>query len=89
MSEPEKRLVIKEAEQKEVEEFLRREWKPVNERMFGRYDEAMWDERRYALAAYENERIVGAVVLKIKAGLGKVSQIIITAERVTRALAGP
>ena len=81
MSEPEKNLVIREAEQKEVEEFLQRQWKPVNERMFGRYDETMWAEQRHALAVYENERIVGAVVLKIKAGLGKVSQIVVAAER--------
>lgn len=81
MSEPEKQLVIKEAEQKEIEEFLQREWKPVNEHMFGRYDATMWDEQRYTLAAYDDERIVGAVVFKIKAGLGKVSQIVVAAER--------
>jgi len=81
VSEPEKQLVIKEAEPEEIAEFLQREWKPVDERMFGHYDETMWDERRYTLAAYENERIVGAVVLKLKAGLGKVSQIVVAAER--------
>jgi ribosomal protein S18 acetylase RimI-like enzyme len=81
VTEPEKRLVIKEAEQEEIAEFLQREWKPVNERMFGHYDEAMWDEQRYALAAYDDGRIVGAVVLKIKAGLGKVAQIIVAADR--------
>ena len=81
MSEPQKQLVIREAEQEEIEEFLQREWKPVNERMFGHYDETMWDEHRYALAAYDDERIVGAVVLKIRAGLGKVTQIIIAADR--------
>jgi ribosomal protein S18 acetylase RimI-like enzyme len=59
-----------------IEEFLRREWKPVNERMFGRYDAAMWDTQRRALAAYQNEELVGAVLFKIGSGLGKVTQII-------------
>lgn len=92
MSEPEKQFVIRAAEQEEIEEFLQREWKPVNERVFGHCDETMWDEQRHALAAYENGRIVGAVVLKIKAGLGKVTQIIIAADRrgegIARALMG-
>jgi len=60
----------------EIEGFLDREWKPVDERIFGRYDPAMWDVQRYALAAYEDEGIVGAAVFKIEAGLGKLSQII-------------
>jgi ribosomal protein S18 acetylase RimI-like enzyme len=81
VSEPAKQLVIKETEQREIEEFLRREWKPVNQRMFGYYDEDMWDEQRHVLAAYDGARIVGAVVLKVKAGLGKVSQIVVAAER--------
>ena len=81
MSECEKQFVIKEAEQEEIQEFLQREWKPVNERTFGHYKETMWDEHRYALAAYDDGRIVGAIVLKVKAGLGKVTQIIVAADR--------
>jgi ribosomal protein S18 acetylase RimI-like enzyme len=81
VSEPERQFVIKEAEQEEIQEFLQREWGPVNERMFGHYDETMWDEHRYALAAYDDGRIVGAVVLKVKPGLGKVTQIIVAADR--------
>ena len=81
MSEREKQFVIKEAEQEEIQEFLQREWKPVNERMLGHYEESMWDEHRYALAAYDDGGIVGAIVLKVKAGLGKVTQIIVAADR--------
>jgi GNAT superfamily N-acetyltransferase len=80
VSEPEKQFVIQEAEQEEVEGFLRREWKPVNERMFGQYDEIMWDEHLSALAAYHDERIVGAAVLKITPGLGKVTQMVVAAD---------
>jgi ribosomal protein S18 acetylase RimI-like enzyme len=81
VTEPEKQLVIREAQQEEIGEFLQGEWKPVNERMFGHYDETMWDEHRYALAAYDDGSIVGAVVLKIRAGLGKVTQIVVAADR--------
>lgn len=69
-------MEILEVGRQEIEGFLDREWKPVDERIFGRYDPAMWDVQRYALAAYEDEGIVGAAVFKIEAGLGKLSQII-------------
>jgi ribosomal protein S18 acetylase RimI-like enzyme len=80
VTEQEHHFLIREAEQKEIAEFLRREWKPVNELMFGHYEESMWEEHGHTLAAYESGRIVGAVVLKIEAGLGKVTQIIIAAD---------
>lgn len=69
-------MEINEVGREDIEDFLLREWKPVNERMFGLYDPAMWDVQRYALAAFDNEMVVGAVVFKIDAGLGKVTQII-------------
>ncbi len=71
---------ILEVEQETIKDFLDREWKPVNESIFGRYDPQMWDVQRYALAAYEDEMIVGAAVFKIEGGLGKLSQIITAAE---------
>jgi len=81
VNEEEKQFEISEAGREEIEDFLQREWMPVNERMFGRYDAEMWDEQRYALAARDDGRVVGAVAFKIKAGLGKVTQIITAADR--------
>jgi GNAT superfamily N-acetyltransferase len=80
VSEQEQQFVIQEVVEEEIAEFLGREWKPVNERMFGHYDDSMWDEQRHTLAAYEDGRIVGAVELEIRAGLGKVTQIIVAAD---------
>ena len=73
-------MEIVEVEQETVEDFLHLEWKAVNERIFGRSDATMWDVRRYTLAAFEDERIVGAAVFKIEAGLGKLSQIVTAAD---------
>jgi len=67
---------ILEVNRQVIEDFLNREWKAVDERIFGRYDPAMWDVQRFTLAAYEDEGIAGAAVFKIEAGLGKLSQII-------------
>jgi GNAT superfamily N-acetyltransferase len=74
-------LEIVEVERETIDDFLDREWKPVDESVFGRYDPAMWDVQRYTLAAYQDERIVGAALFKIEAGLGKLSQIITAADR--------
>lgn len=71
---------IVEVQRDTIAEFLGREWRPENERQFGSYDPTMWDVQRHALAAYEGERIIGAAVFKIKAGLGKLSQIITAAD---------
>jgi len=71
---------VVEVEQGTIKDFFNREWKPVNESVFGRHDPAMWDVQRYALAAYEDDRIVGAAVFKIEAGLGKLSQIVTGSE---------
>jgi ribosomal protein S18 acetylase RimI-like enzyme len=76
-----KQFEISEVAQEEIEDFLQQEWRPVNERMFGRYFVEMWDEKRHALAARDDGRVVGAVVFKTKAGLGKVTQIITAADR--------
>jgi ribosomal protein S18 acetylase RimI-like enzyme len=81
MNEVEERLEIVSVDREEIEGFLGREWSPVNERFFGRSDPAMWEVRRYALAAYDNATIVGAAVLKVEGGLGKVTQIITAADR--------
>ena len=81
MNDQEKQFEISEVGWEEIEDFLRREWKPVNERMFGRYATDMWDQQRYALAALDEGTVVGAVAFKIKAGLGKVTQIITAADR--------
>ncbi len=64
-----------------IAEFMDREWRPENERRFGSYDPTMWDVQRHALAAYEGQTIIGAAAFKIEAGLGKLSQIIIAADR--------
>jgi ribosomal protein S18 acetylase RimI-like enzyme len=77
----EDRFRLREVDRDGVNEFLRLEWKPVNERMFGRDDVAMWDTQRRVLAAYEDGEPVGAVVFKTGAGLGKVTQIITAAHR--------
>jgi GNAT superfamily N-acetyltransferase len=71
---------IVEVERDTIAEFLNREWQPEDERRFGRHDPTMWDVQQHALAAYEGERIVGAAVFKIEAGLGKLSQIITAAD---------
>jgi GNAT superfamily N-acetyltransferase len=81
MSEAEARLKIVDVDREEVEDFLAREWPSVNERMFGLSDPAVWEVRRYTLAAYENGTMVGAAVLKIEAGLGKLNQLITAADR--------
>ena len=81
-------LKIVEVEEETIKDFLDREWKPVNESIFGRYDPTMWDVQRYTLAAYEDERVVGAAVFKIEAGLGKLSQIITVSEHRGKGLGG-
>ena len=80
MREEERPLEISEVDRPEIEDFLRQQWRPVNERMFGRYDAGMWDVGRHALAAYDDDRIVGAALFKIEAGLGKVGQVITAAD---------
>jgi ribosomal protein S18 acetylase RimI-like enzyme len=76
-----KQFEISDVRWEEIEDFLQREWKPVNERMFGRQDAEMWDQQRFVLAARDEGQVVGAVAFKIKAGLAKVTQIIIAADR--------
>jgi GNAT superfamily N-acetyltransferase len=72
---------ICEVEQGQIEQFLQREWPAVDERTFGRYDEEMWVAKRRVVAAYENGEAVGAVVFKMEAGLGKISQLIVAEGR--------
>jgi GNAT superfamily N-acetyltransferase len=72
---------IVEVKRETIREFLAREWKPVNESIFGWYDPGMWDVRQYALAAYEGDRIVGAALFKTEAGLGKLSEMITAADQ--------
>lgn len=64
-----------------MKEFLDREWKLVNESVFGRHDPAVWDARRPALAAHDAGRIVGAASFKIEAGLGKLSRFVTAADQ--------
>lgn len=73
-------MEIFEVEQETVEGFLKREWKLVDESIFGRYDPAMWEVQRHALAAYVDGEIVGAAIFRADAGLGKLSQIITAAD---------
>ena len=73
-------LEIREVDRQEIEDFLQEEWRPVNERMFGRYEAGMWEVRRHGLAAYDKGRIVGAALFKIEAGLGKVGQVVTAAD---------
>lgn len=79
---------IVEVEQETIKDFLDREWKPVNESIFGRHDPAIWDVKRYTLAAYEDDEIVGTALFKIEAGLGKLSQIITAADRRGQGIGG-
>lgn len=81
-------MEIVEVERETIEVFLNREWKPVNESIFARYDPSMWEVHRRALAAYESKKIVGAAVFKIEAGLGKLSQMITAAEHRERGIGG-
>jgi ribosomal protein S18 acetylase RimI-like enzyme len=81
MSKVGERLRIVDVDREEIEDFLGREWPPVNERLFGRSDPAMWEVLRYVLAAYDDATMVGAAVLKVEGGLGKVTQIITAADR--------
>jgi GNAT superfamily N-acetyltransferase len=76
-----KRLMeVIQVDDEKIQEFLDREWNPVNESIFGRHDPAMWEVQRYALAAYDGDIIVGAALFKIEAGLGKLSEIIASAD---------
>jgi len=68
---------ICEVKQGHIQEFLQREWAAVDERVFGRYDEDMWVAKRRALAACVNGEAAGAVVFKMEAGLGKISQLVV------------
>jgi ribosomal protein S18 acetylase RimI-like enzyme len=70
-------LEISEGEEGGIKEFLEREWRSVDERMFGLYDEEMWVAKRRALAACEDGETVGAVVFKMEAGLGKIAQLVV------------
>ncbi len=74
-------MEIVQVEEETIRDFLHREWRTADEDIFGRYDPAMWEVRRYALAAYDGEEIVGTAVFKIEAGVGKLSQIITAVER--------
>jgi ribosomal protein S18 acetylase RimI-like enzyme len=74
-------LQIVNVDRKELEDFLSREWPSENKRRFGRSDPEMWEVRRYALAAYDDDTMIGAAVLKVEGGLGKVTQIITSADR--------
>jgi len=43
-------MEINEVGREDIEDFLQREWKPVNEGMFGLHDPTMWDIRRRSAA---------------------------------------
>ena len=65
-------MEIVEVEREIIQDFLNREWKPMNESIFGRYDPAMWEVQRYTLAAREDRELMGAAVFKIEvAGHGE------------------
>jgi GNAT superfamily N-acetyltransferase len=81
MSEAQDRFRIVDVDREEIEDFLAREWPAVNERIFGLSGPQIWEVQRYTLAAYENGEIVGAAVLKIEAGVGKLKQLITAADR--------
>lgn len=74
-------MKIVQVEEETIRDFLRREWRTADEDIFGRHDPAMWEVRRYALAAYDDEEIVGTAVFKIEAGVGKLSEIITAVDR--------
>lgn len=81
-------MEIVEVERETVEVFLNREWRPVNESIFGRYDPSMWEVQRYTLAAREDRELIGAAVFKIEAGLGKLSQMMTGAEHREQGIGG-
>ncbi len=72
-------MEIVEAKREAVEPFLAREWRGVDLEQFGRADPEMWKAQEYALAAYEGGEMVGALVFKIEAGVGKLSQLLVAA----------
>lgn len=72
-------MEIVEAKREAVEPFLEREWREVDLEQFGRADPEMWKTQEYALAAYEGGEMVGTLVFKIEAGVGKLSQLLVAA----------
>jgi len=72
-------MEIVEAKREAVESFLDRDWRGVNLEQFGRADPEMWKAQESALAAYEGGEMVGALVFKIEAGVGKLSQLLVAA----------
>lgn len=86
MKEEAGRWEIVEVDREEIQDFLRREWRLVDEGMFGAYDEGMWTVQERALACYEKGDLVGAAEFKIEAGLGKVTQLNVQAARRRRGL---
>jgi len=72
-------MEIVEAKREALGPFLDREWRGVNLEQFGRTDPEMWKAQEYALAAYEGGEMVGALVFKIEARVGKLSQLLVAA----------
>jgi GNAT superfamily N-acetyltransferase len=70
-------MEVVEAKREAVEPFLNRELGGVNQEQFGRADPEIWRAQEYALAAYEGGEMVGALVFKIEAGVGKLSQLLV------------
>lgn len=70
-------MEIVEAKREAVEPFLDREWRGVNLEQFGSADPEVWKAQEHALAAYEGGEMVGALVFKIEAGVGKLSQLLV------------
>ena len=70
-------MEIVEAKREAVKPFLEREWRGVNLEQFGRAEPEIWKSQECALAAHEGGEMVGALVFKIEAGVGKLSQLLV------------
>lgn len=81
-------MEIVEAKREAVESFLDREWRGVNLEQLGRADPEMWKAQESALAAYEGGEMVGALVFKIEAGVGKLSQLLVAAGHRNKGVGG-
>ncbi len=60
---------------------MTREWAPENSKRFGRNDPAMWVKHSGYLGAYENDELVGAAIYYTQAGVGHLSELLVSAEQ--------
>ncbi len=74
-------MKIVQSDPAELAAFMQLEWTPENIRRFGRYHAEMWRKTPGALAAYEDNELVGAATYYTRAGVGHLSELIVAAHR--------